>query len=318
MKHARKALSLALTLVMALCFALPAFAEGETPPLPVRITAEWDETVLFEDANLRPYFGPENVKVTVFFEDGSSRVQENWNGPFNNWLGMVNHPNGGVRSQRDYKTGEVTIYYSDFQLWGSYAEANNIRLGDFNLADRSEYRSFVPQATFQFPLNYLEHFATVQQTLPELPLNKATTAPGKTTAFSFTPKQNGQYTFTVQEKTSALHLYDDAFNRLSGTGSWEYTATLLAGKTYYILVPQKDVHVVAKKVGLAEILLWQPIQAMLNTPMAVLSGSIISVLLVYPVALLPITMPLSLVAAPFVGIYVFFRNLIEVIRVAAM
>ena len=224
MKHAKRILAVLLTLVLALSLAMPAMADDPPPPLATHITAEWNGTVLLW--NLTPRITPDTVKITVHFDDGSTRVQDNWDKE-DVWYGKATGIEGGLDWKFDSETCVMTITYADLYLWQAYAAANGLPLSPNRLYVERAFRDTLPKATIQFPENYLEIFAESKKPLAALELGKAATGKEPYSVFTFTPPKDGNYTF---KSTASVFVIDKDFKEF-GFGE---EGELKGGQLYYI------------------------------------------------------------------------------------
>ncbi|MCL2494125.1 MAG: hypothetical protein FWE98_00530 [Oscillospiraceae bacterium] len=220
----KKLISILLA-ALILCFGCAAGASAALPapgaieaqslqfelPAVTAIEAQWSGEYLF-DSWLDPKFTPENVTVTVYFEEGEPEVLRYWYARTAEWYWHVYY-------DFDCDAGRVTFTY-----W------------DTNLVDVDD--ADLPQASFDFPADYLARFMASQQ-VTQLKLGEASTAQGTENGwkiFAFTPATSGDYRFTTDSEDwyGALHLMDADLDRV-GFGYVVYPS-LQAGKTYYLFV----------------------------------------------------------------------------------
>ena len=228
----KKLLSILLALLllgMSLAVGAAAAPEVEINPhnlvfeLPVvtGIEAVWNGEVLL-DSELRARFTPENVDVTVRFEDGSSELLTIWSaegwGPGRWWWNVFYRIEGTT----------VTFFYDDSNIQNAYLEESGLAPWDI---DWAAYRAALQQDSFTFPANYLEMFMDAARPIAALTLNEAATVAGSTAVFSFTPEASRRYHFS----TNGWHVTvaNADLERLGS--SWrDFTLALTAGETYYV------------------------------------------------------------------------------------
>ncbi|MCL2494127.1 MAG: hypothetical protein FWE98_00540 [Oscillospiraceae bacterium] len=219
---------LSALLAVVLCFggavcasaALPAPGLQLTPalqfelPVVTAIEAEWNGEVLLYGW-LEPYFSPDNVTVTAYFGEGEPEVLTHWNASSPEWFWYVIY-------EYDWDANSVTILYMDSNLT------------DTDAVD-------LPQASFDFPENYLKLFAEAQEAIL-LKLGEASpVAPGRMqsfTLFSFTPAKSGTYQFLAGDEWQydrVFFIRDADMNEIV-SGNTGPVLSLEAGKTYYAFV----------------------------------------------------------------------------------
>ena len=209
----KKLLSILLALAVAAGLALPAMAEPEPQGLMVEpqtvtaLKAEWDGTIAF-DWGIR--FNPENVTVTLTYDDDSEEALDYWSAY-----------NGEFWWEVEYiiKDGEVIFYYRD-STW-DWTDIDDL-----------------PQGSFSLPENL---FKLVTGAIP-LELDKAQNLT-ETTLLIFTPEEDGWYEFRSSNRKGEdcdprARLYAPdmsfmAYNNDSG-GDWNFliAAQLKKGQTY--------------------------------------------------------------------------------------
>jgi len=231
----KKLLSILLAAAL-LCgaFALGASAEEETPPAVTAMEADWDGTYSFWLYNtvqflpklgsmqLMPEFGPENVQITLHYDDGT---QED----INRWLKYSYDNNGRMTgfawTIRTVRTGA--------DEWTFYCAENDRTPNDT-----------MPHASITVPSNYLEQMKALAVPLA---LDKNTAVAPETLGenfFSFTPAESGTYTFGSQSSgeypTAMLTDANLKFikeNEKGGAGNdFSLIVRLNAGETYYLCV----------------------------------------------------------------------------------
>ena len=228
----KRLLAILLAFVLTLSVALPILAtEEEAAPLATHITVEWDGTIpALEWGDLWPRIGLDNVTITVYFDDGSSRVQDNW-GERDVWYGKATGIEGGVSWGFIRETGVMTIMYADLYLWQAYAKENGLPDSPNKLYVDKEFRATLPKATIQFPLNYIEVFINSQKPLTTLALDKPEKSASATPVFTFTPSKDGSYAFKSQ---APLHILTQGFEEVGSRTSAE--KSLRGGETYYVIM----------------------------------------------------------------------------------
>lgn len=219
----KKLLSIALAVLMlgmsVAVGAVAAFEETSLQfelPVVTGIEAVWDgELDLGSNLNLR--FGPNNVTVTVSFEDGDPEVLTRWDGG-NRWPHRWQ-----VFTRVDFDLGVVTVFYSDGLL--------EREAGIFCCCEwTDEFLATLPQDSFEFPLNFLQaHFEA--QSITALALDQRARVLGDS-YFSFTPNASGYFHFQTHH---GWILLDGSFRVISQ--NWNHSAIWLeAGSTYTLRV----------------------------------------------------------------------------------
>ena len=261
----KKALSVLLTLALALSLAVCAFAAQEPPEPPARpgasrfqdfapaqaepgtkgltfelpvvtgITAVWDGNPagLF-DGWYGPNFTPESVAVTVSFEEGEPETLDHWWDEGYGWYWEVFY-------DYDDATGMVTFYYSDSNLQRTYYDS------DGKGYIWSDYLATLPQASFTIPAGLLEEYLkNLPKTELKLDVSEAVTLDwDERMVFSFTPEKDGLYYFYSKNQTPGSYAYatlaNDAFGIIAHyerlfDRNFDLIAELQAGRTYYLLI----------------------------------------------------------------------------------
>ena len=191
-------IALATALGCAVCAsaALPKCDEelGTTGELPevTGISAVWDGTVVFFES-LRPYFGSENVAVTITFENSQSETLTSWECYSDDWF-------WSVFCYYEPETGRVAFYYEDSKLETAYKAG----LTDPDDYDEDDYLATLPQTVIMVPPNLKEHY---MNSLPRTELKYGesqpiTTANGNRKIVTFTPEKSGLYHFAFKNKKS--------------------------------------------------------------------------------------------------------------------
>jgi len=275
----KKALSVLLTLALAVGLAVCAFAAKESvkeprqsPPsyqkmearrspaadlrlspslnyeLPTvtGIEAVWDgETEGLFHFVRGPLFNPENVTVTVIFEGGETEDLTSWwgkgEGSSSFWWWELWY-------DYDEKTGNVTFYYNDSNLWVAYLDTITDADGNWEWNEQvwEVYLATLPRASFSIPVSLREeHLNSLPKT--ELKLaetKKAVLAEGEEKLFAFTPEKTGLYYFYSknQGKTDPYaELYTADFNFITYNDdffdlNFGIVMELSAGHTFYLAV----------------------------------------------------------------------------------
>lgn len=259
----KKALSILLALALALSLAVCAFAAKELPvqpgaskfqdfvpaqaapgtqsltftlPTVTGISALWDgKTETLFDRWHGPYFGPNNVAITVSFAQGEPQELEYWSDYGRDWFWEILY-------SYDDATGEVTFYYWDSNFREAYIDT--LRWGDYWNWD--DLYATLPQASFSIPADLKEQYL---KDLPKTELKlgesqRATLADGENKVYAFTPAKDGLYYFYSEKRgwtDPYAYLYDAEFNYIAYNDDFigldfGIIIALQAGKTYYLVV----------------------------------------------------------------------------------
>jgi len=259
----KKALSFLLALALMLGCAVCAFAAKETAaepgasrfqefipeldaivqsltfelPAVTGITAVWDgETGGLFDRWYGPRFSPENVAVTVSFEEGGPEVLTSWYSYGNGWWWEIGYNYAAA-------TGTVTFYYEDSNLRQAYHDT----LSDDEEWIWEDLLSMLPQSTFTIPANlrtdYLNSLAKTELKLGEN--KKAVLTDREMKMFTFTPEKAGLYYFysenlKANDYATAV-LMNDSFDIVMRASrffdrNFDILAELQPGKTYHLIV----------------------------------------------------------------------------------
>jgi len=208
-------------------------------PTVTGIEAEWDGDIEALFNRWRgPFFGPDNVTVTVTFEGGETEELTSWNGQYyssSHWYWRVWY-------DYDEETGEVLFYYDDSNLWWAYVDSFGDSDWDYV---REDYFATLPQTVITVPVNLRANYLS---SLPKtaLKLGEEQRVPVQEfTVYAFTPAKDGPYYFYSANYRNCdpyAHLYDAAFNRIAGNDNLSFDlnfgiiAELQAGQTYYLFV----------------------------------------------------------------------------------
>jgi len=182
-------------------------------PAVTAIEAVWNGEVLLDNW-LEPIFTPENVAITVFFEEGEPEVLAYWSAGSSAWFWEVSY-------LYDNAEDSVLFWYKDS-----------------GMTDSEEFS----ETSIEFPANYLALFKASQDVTP-LKLGEASAAVPcngdgfSCKVFTFTPDKSGEYRFSrasTDVYTQRFFVLDADLNMLDwGSG---VVVPLEAGKTYYVFV----------------------------------------------------------------------------------
>ena len=210
-------------------------------PVVTSIAAVWNGTTLVRNW-LRVYFSPENVDITVTFDDASTETLGIWWDEGNGW-------NWNISYDYDEATGKVLFYYEDSNLWAAYRATLIGSDGeiDWNLYDYEAFRATLPQTFITVPANLREQYinSLVKTELKLGESKKATVSQGERKLFTFTPTKDGpHYFYSENLKTgtyphavlmdASLVIIERNFNFFDN--NFDVVAELQAGKTYYLVV----------------------------------------------------------------------------------
>jgi len=199
-------------------------------PVVTAIEADWSGEILLHRW-LEPSFSPENVDVTVHFDDGTNQVQQVWYASF--WTNN-SQQHWTLFTTLCRETWLVTVYYEDSNIYQAFHNANP------GLCCRScdgdeiwdSFMDALPHDTFAFPENYIELFLAQQQPVDALTLGEETQAFTGTRVFSFTAPETRQYAVTFVSNWGSVTFTDAEFNFLSSSRR----INLTAGETYHVMV----------------------------------------------------------------------------------
>ena len=176
-------------------------------PVVTAIEAVWNGELLL-DSWLNPAFNPQNVTVTVYFEEGGPEALHRWYGSGYEWYWQVFY-------DFDRDAGRVTFTYRDTN-WEDYEE--------------------LPQSGFSVPADYLAQFIASQEVVP-LKLGEASPpVQGRYEhkIFSFTPAKSGTYQFASESGYAQDFAIVDADLNIISCGYTRPVESLEAGKSYYV------------------------------------------------------------------------------------
>ena len=241
----KKLLACVLALALFLSCAVSAIAvndEIDTQsllfelPVVTGIEVEWNGEILLSYW-LNPRFTPDNVKVTVSFEEGEPEELVHWHDSGNGWWWQISH-------EFDSETGIVTFIYEDSRLRTAFYDelggecCCDIGEDAWDVAWQVYYKS-LPQDSFVFPVNYLEQHIDGFRPLTELELDKVVTTSGYN-VYQFIPTKSGAHNFVFEApgwNQYRIRILNANLERI--TSDWVYgnfIRNLLAGETYYIII----------------------------------------------------------------------------------
>jgi len=232
----KKSLACILALVLMLscgisaAAALPSEIDSQSLafelPVVTGIEAVWNGEVVL-DRWLDLFFNPDNVAITVSFEEGEPEVLGYWRANSSAWFWEVFH-------RYDSETNTVTFFYHDTNFRDAYLAENEIDILPVRwITELAEYRATLPQSSFVFPANYLELFVEAQKPLTALTLSETLTVLGDEDGlrvFTFSPAASGLFSISG----AMLIVAGADFQVIYSGWSWNGLASLEAGKTYYI------------------------------------------------------------------------------------
>jgi len=242
-------LALALALSLAVCAAAaPSYqdladklsaagpvTQGLIYELPTvtGITAVWNGEILvgywFE-----PNFSPENVTITVSFDEGEPEVLTKWWDEGNGWAWDILY-------EYDRSTGSVTFYYIDTNLWQAYINTLDNPEEEY---DWDELLATLINTAIAVPDDLVRLYVDGLRPLTALNLDESTPvvlAEGKSEIFTFTPEADGGYYFYAESTAEAWPIAVIATPAYVPIGdAWFFfgenlVVELEAGKTYYVL-----------------------------------------------------------------------------------
>jgi len=202
-------------------------------PVVTDIEAEWNGEILISIwGGLR--FNPENVAVTVFFEDSEPEVLERWSG-------SVSGGNQGSSAWEvfwifDRETNVVTFFYSDSNLWDAFwGEQDFGCCCEVTDEAYEAFRATLPQDSFTVPADFMDEFFA---STPVFPLDEAVaiTRDGDR-VFSFTPEESGIHWLSTANGDILVRIFDENLQHLHGEWMWSTRRIALpleAGNTYFI------------------------------------------------------------------------------------
>ena len=196
-------------------------------PVVTGLSAEWNGEMLLSPW-LEPWFSPENVDVTVTFDDGSSEVLTRWAGQeWSLWL-EINH-----------RTGVVTIAYYDANMIDALREGNPYFCCEWcNPVEWAAFLATLQQDSFTFPTDYRETFVNGFRPIAAMRLNETVTTAGEA-FFTFTPQTSRQFRLYGSGELYFLAVFDANLDLYFATQLWPgsgSTIWLEAGQTYYVFI----------------------------------------------------------------------------------
>ncbi|MCL2512916.1 MAG: hypothetical protein FWF08_03350 [Oscillospiraceae bacterium] len=182
---------------------------------------------------LRPVFTPENVEITVYFDEGDPETLSYWWDEGNGWYWDVFYKETGA--------GELTFYYVDSNLYAAYLDTLDDPYEDYKWDDLA---ATLPQATIAVPENLLQLYVDgLEKSFLELDESQSVTLDeGGRKLFVFVPEEDGVYYFYSENNGESdplavlatddffiIRRNDDYFGLNFGIA-----AELKAGETYYL------------------------------------------------------------------------------------
>jgi len=253
----KKILSLLLALALALSLAVCAGAassyqdladklsaagpvtQGLSYELPTvtGISAAWNGEILVSYW-FEPYFSPENVTVTVSFDEGEPEVLTKWWDEGNGWAWDVLY-------EYDRSTGSVTFYYIDTNLWQAYIDTLDDPEEEY---DWDELLATLIHTAIAVPDDLVRLYVDGLRPLTALHLDESASvvlAKEESKIFTFTPEVDGGYYFyaegTAEDALPIAVIATPAYVPI-GDAFFFFGESLMveleAGKTYYILAAE--------------------------------------------------------------------------------
>jgi len=226
----KKVLSVLLVLALAMGFGVCAFAAPEPGVKTVTgIEAVWNgeiAAIIDERGHheiiyfLIPYFTPENVEITLHFEEDEPEKLTAWEVYNDDWSWYIYY-------SYDAEASAVTFYYQDSSIKQSSYESYE------------DYIAALPQTAITIPADFLQKYMDSLKPWTELQAGeskKAVLTKGKYEVFTFTPEADGLHYFYSENAVNAYPrawLTDTAFTDIGGFNS---IVELQAGKTYFLFV----------------------------------------------------------------------------------
>jgi len=202
-------------------------------PVVTSIAAVWNGTALF-DYWLWPYFSPENVEITVTFDDATTQTLDYWDDGGNGWYWFISY---GYNEA----AGKVTFYYEDSNSWQAYRDSLADPEEDF---DWDGFLATLPQTTIlvgDLRQQYVDSLVKTELKLGES--KKAVLTEGERKLFTFTPAKDGLYYFYSENREGGTDpfalLMDAALTPVAWNDdlfdlNFGIIVELKAGKTYYL------------------------------------------------------------------------------------
>ena len=184
-------------------------------PVVTDIEAQWNGEIMLNFWDLSPRFSPETVTVTVRFEGGASQTLDVWEASHEGWW-------WNVRYTFDPSASTVTFFYD--------ADDQPVDLNRRPLAQHAR-RPTLPQASFDFPENFVELYLRQRQPLPALvPLE-----PLAEGVFTFVPRES-RYYFVSQSGQPLVIVLDANLEQIMFCNNWHSAAEFTPGETYYVYI----------------------------------------------------------------------------------
>ena len=193
-------------------------------PVVTGISADWDGTA---SGWMWPQFSPENVEVTVTFDDSTTQVLTNWWDEGSNWWWEV-------WASPDFDANIVTVYYADSRIYAELMDDHDCCCD----VDWDAFMATLPQDYFELPDDFLEDWLANLDAVV-MTLNQRVNNVGSVGVLSFTPETSGQFHFFTQWGDFDFVIYDSNFNFVDWGEVWPgrgQTVWLEEGITYFIMI----------------------------------------------------------------------------------
>ncbi|MCL2445217.1 MAG: hypothetical protein FWD06_00390 [Oscillospiraceae bacterium] len=254
-----------LSVVLSAALLLSVFGVGASavvdhslqfnPPMIEDIEVSWNGDILlgsrwadsYSQQVLAPVFSPQNLDVTVFFDDGTSEVLEHWYGEF--WV-TGNSFWWEVRFVYNLDANNVAV-----RLFCSRLRDAALQEDDF---DWTTFYATLPNDTIEnIPENFVDEFLAQQSPAMEIALGKSTTFTGMR-VLTFTVPETRRYGLGWLENRGSLLVFN-AQHEVKVDTWGGFTAEFQANNVYYVVAtPQNEDRALVMLLNASEPQPWQP------------------------------------------------------------
>ena len=275
----KKLLAIILTLALLLGFAMPALAND--PPAITHITAQWNGEIVLQGQ--LPHFGPDNVAVTVYYSDNTSRVLDYWG---------------------DYRLSDRA----------HYAVIVRHAVGWVTITVNNR-NGIIERASFEFPENYREIFINNHRPLPEFVLGETASVSFSDgpVVFAFTPQTDARHRIQLQARRGQQMMiwtpdFAVIFDNFGNPYITSREMNFVAGQTYYIVFldaqPSHEEPINVTITPVPPPSLWSSMLVMILMPLMMPAGlvGLMLPLAVVIVPLLPVFAALTIALSPFTAL----------------
>ena len=211
----KKLLSIVLVaLLFCLSLSVGVVAQQPSERTVVDIEAEWNGEIAITLHHwfLNPLFTPDNVTLTLVFDNGEREILNDWNPNREALVRQHQPPEGDFRISYvpRYGWAPMVFYYETLAMWNDFWGYENPE--DATWQQWDAYHSTLPQASIGFPNMsiFVSAYLSQRYPLPALTFRQAfTSTTQRPSIYSFTALQSGYHYILIRGVTPEYVLIDN-------------------------------------------------------------------------------------------------------------